>query len=143
VNTFLLWSHPIVQIVAALLGAYAIAQGIRRFASHYGKRRLFQWKRHVKLGAIALGLWIFGSTGFYVTHTVFEVTHITGIHANIAWPVIGLSVFGLITGYVLNKTKGRYKKLAVIHGIFNTALFVLVLVNFYSGINLIRSFLFD
>jgi uncharacterized membrane protein YozB (DUF420 family) len=138
-----LWSHPIIQIAAALLGVYAVMQGVRRFMFHFGKKRLFQWKRHVKFGTVALILWVLGSTGFYVTHTVFEVTHITGIHADIAWIIVGLSVFGLITGYVLNKTKNRYKKLAVIHGVFNMVLFVLILVNFYSGIHLMRSFLFD
>jgi len=142
VNIFLLWSHPIIQVIAALLGVYVIVQGIRRFVSQRGKKRLFQWKRHVKFGSITLGLWILGSTGFYVTHTVFEVTHVTGIHADIAWFITGLSIFGLITGYILNKVKNRYRKLAVIHGIFNTVLFALVLINFYSGISLARSFLF-
>ena len=141
-NTFLLWSHPIIQVIAALLGVYAIVQGIRRFASQRGKKRLFQWKRHVKFGAITLVLWIFGSTGFYITHAVFEVTHVTGIHADIAWGIVGLSILGLVTGYVLNKAKGRYKKLAIVHGILNTVLFILMLINFYSGINLVRSFLF-
>jgi len=143
VNNFLLWSHPIIQIVAVLLSVYVMTQGIKRFASQHGKKHLFQWKKHVKFGIIVLILWIFGLTGFYVTHTAFGITHVTGSHANIALAVAGFSVLGLITGYVLNKTKNRYKKLAVIHGIFNTILFVLVLVNFYIGINLIRSFLFD
>ena len=141
-NIFLLWSHPIIQVIAALLGVYALVQGVRRFVSQHGKKRLFQWKRHVKFGTITLVLWVLGSTGFYVTHTVFEVTHITGIHANTAWFIVGLSIFGLITGCVLNKVKNRYKKLAIIHGIFNIILFVLVLINFYSGIGLVRSFLF-
>ena len=142
-NTFLTWSHPIIQIAAVLLGAYAMVQGIKRLAFRHNKGRIFQWKKHVKFGAIALGLWVFGLTGFYVTHTVFEATYVTENHAYIAWVIAGLSIFGLITGYVLNKIKNRYKKLALIHGVFNTVLFVFVLINLYIGIDLVRSFLFE
>ena len=142
-NTFLIWSHPIVQVVAVFLGAFAMAQGVKSFASRYGKKYLFQWKNHVKIGAIALVLWIFGLTGFCVMHIVFEATYVTGIHANIAWAIAGLSVFGLISGYILDKVKNQYRKLVLIHGICNTVLFVLVLINFYNGIGLARSFLFN
>jgi len=142
-NSFLLWSHPVIQIIAMLIGIFAIVQGAKRFAMQHGKKCLFPWKQHVKLGSAALILWIFGATGFYVTHTVFEVTHITGIHAYLAWVIVILSVFGLISGYVMNKIKKRRKVLPAVHGAANVILLILILIECYKGIWLMRDFLFD
>ena len=65
----LLWLHPLMQVCAAVLGVWAMWQGMKRAAMLYGKKKmLFPWKQHVRLGTLALVLWILGGLGFYVTH---------------------------------------------------------------------------
>ena len=100
-NTFLLWMHPLVQAGAALIGFWAMWQGIKRVQMLLGKKTIFPWKQHVKLGTWALCQWTFGASGFYTAYAVFGYTHITGLHADLAWPIVGLSLFGLASGYVM------------------------------------------
>ena len=140
-TTFLLWSHPIMQCIALLAGLFALWQGFKRFAMSRGKKVMFPWKTHVKLGTIALVLWIIGLTGFIATYFAFEVTHVTGIHANMAIVIAILAVFGLVTGFIMNKYKKRRKILPLVHGIANVILLVLVLVQGYVGVALVGNFL--
>ena len=87
----LLWLHPVMQVFALLLGGFAMWQGLQRVAmSHFKKKIIFPWKSHVRWGSLAMLLWIAGAFGFYVTHAVFGETHITGIHAVLAWWIIAL-----------------------------------------------------
>lgn len=53
--------------------------GAEAVAMLLGKKTLFPWKQHVKLGTLALVLWILGALGFYVTLDLFGSTHITGL----------------------------------------------------------------
>ena len=84
-SEILLWVHPLMQVCAAVLGVWAMWQGLKRVAMLLGKKTLFPWKQHVKLGTLALVLWILGAIGFYVTLDLFGSTHITGLHAELAW----------------------------------------------------------
>ena len=97
-SEILLWVHPLMQVCAAVLGVWAMWQGLKRVAMLLGKKTLFPWKQHVKLGTLALVLWILGALGFYVTLDLFGSTHITGLHAELAWPIIGMAILGLLTG---------------------------------------------
>lgn len=93
-SDILLWVHPLMQVCAAVLGVWAMWQGLKRVAMLLGKKTLFPWKQHVKLGTLALVLWILGALGFYVTLDLFGSTHITGLHAELAWPIIGWPSLG-------------------------------------------------
>ena len=100
----------------------------------------FPWKQHVKLGTLALVLWILGALGFYVTLDLFGSTHITGLHAELAWPIIGLAILGLITGYIMNRYKKKRKILPLIHGTINVLLIILVAVECYTGVQVWKDF---
>lgn len=94
----------------------------------------------VKLGTLALVLWILGALGFYVTLDLFGSTHITGLHAELAWPIIGLAILGLITGYIMNRYKKKRKILPLIHGTINVLLIILVAVECYTGVQVWKDF---
>ena len=97
-DTLVLWVHPVMQSVAVLIGLLAMWQGWKRVQMLRGRKVIFPWRTHVRLGTLGLLLWTAGAFGFYVTHSLFGATHITGIHAVLAWPIMALSVLGLITG---------------------------------------------
>ena len=139
-ETFLLWSHPVVQTFAFFLGLLAMWQGCKRFAMLLGKKVIFPWKKHVKLGSYALVLWTLGGLGFYTTHSVFGMTHITDNHAVAAWFIIALSVLGFVTGFVMNKYKKKRVYMPLLHGGINVLLLILVCYEVYSGILLVPAF---
>lgn len=139
-ESFLMYSHPIIQLFALSLGFLAMHQGYKRFAMKHGKKIIFPWKEHVKLGSYALILWIVAGLGFYVTHTIFGMTHITDMHAEVAWYVISLSVVALLTGFTMNKYKKKRKWMPAIHGITNIVLLILVVYEAYSGMHLFSTF---
>ena len=141
-NTFLLWIHPVIQVVAAVIGLWAMWQGIIRLQmTLFKKKLLFPWKNHVKLGKWSLWLWTLGALAFYTTHAVFGYTHITGLHAQLAWPIIALSLFGLVSGHIMDKHKKKRIWLPLAHGVSNILLLVLVLLECWTGIELCFHFL--
>lgn len=141
IEILILWGHPATQSIAALMGLVAMWQGWKRIEMLRGKKVVFPWKRHVYWGTAALVLWTSGALGFYITLSIFGDVNITGLHATLAWPVIGLSIFGLITGYVMNKHKKKRFWLPVCHGVSNVLLVVLVIVECVTGVGLYRAFL--
>ena len=140
-ETVILWIHPVTQVVAAAMGLVALWQGWKRVQMLRGVKVIFPWKQHVRWGTWALLLWTSGALGFYVTHTVFGDTHITGLHAELAWPIIGLSLFGLITGYIMDKYKKKRFWLSGAHGLANLALVALVVLECITGVDLYKTFL--
>lgn len=140
-SDILLWFHPLMQTFAAALGMWAMWQGWKRFQMQRGVKILFPWKQHVRLGAAALILWTLGALGFYVTHDLFGSTHITGLHAQLAWPIIALSLFGLATGYIMDKYKRKRTVLPLVHGVANVVLLVLVVIELFTGVGLLETFL--
>jgi len=139
-ENFLMYSHPVVQFCALFFGIWAMYQGCKRFAMLHGVKIIFPWKQHVKFGSAALILWTLGGLGFYVTHSLFGMTHITDGHAMIAWYVIGLSVLGFGSGYVMNKYKKKRKWMPILHGLLNIFLLALVIYEAYTGMFLLSTF---
>ena len=135
-NTFLLWLHPLMQTVAVAIGIWAMRQGFQRVQMALGKKVLFPWKRHVKLGTWALCQWSLGALAFYTAYAVFGYAHITGLHADLAWPIVGLSLFGLVSGLVMDRYKKKRKWLPIFHGLSNGILLCLVLLECWTGIKL-------
>lgn len=137
----LVWLHPLMQVIAVLIGLWAMWQGWKRVAMQQGKKIIFPWRQHVRLGALALILWTLGALGFYVTLDLFGSTHITGLHADLAWYIILLSLFGLATGYVMDRYKKKRKWLPIVHGVANVVLLALVLMECWTGYGLLGQFL--
>ena len=106
-----------------------------------GQKVIFPWRNHVRLGTAGLLLWTAGAYGFYVTHSYFGGTHITGIHATLAWPIMGLSLLGLATGYVMNKYKKKRVWLPLVHGVGTTVLVLLVCYECWTGLELHAAFM--
>lgn len=140
-ETLILWVHPVMQSIAALLGVVAMWQGWKRVQMQRGKKIIFPWKQHVHWGSWALILWTSGALGFYVTHSIFGSTHITGLHAELAWPIVGLSLFGLGSGYIMNTYKKKRVLLPIAHGISNVLLMGLVIAECITGVGLYKTFL--
>ncbi|MBQ3058764.1 MAG: hypothetical protein IJD16_00400 [Desulfovibrio sp.] len=140
-ETIIFWVHPVTQGLAVLIGLLAMWQGIIRVRMLCGQKVIFPWRNHVRLGTAGLLLWTAGAYGFYVTHSYFGGTHITGIHATLAWPIMGLSILGLITGYIMNKYKKKRFWLPLIHGAGNTVLVLLVLYECWTGLELHSAFM--
>ena len=131
----LLWLHPLMQVCAAVLGVWAMWQGMKRAAMLYGKKKmLFPWKQHVRLGTQALVQRNLRGLGYNVTRDHIGSTHIAGLHAELAWPIIGLAFLGLITGYILNRYKKKRTVLPLVHGVLNVVLIILVAIECYTGI---------
>lgn len=140
-SEILVWLHPLMQVIAVLIGLWAMWQGWKRVAMQRGKKIIFPWRQHVRLGALALILWTLGALGFYVTLDLFGSTHITGLHADLAWYIILLSLFGLATGYVMDRYKKKRKWLPIVHGVANVVLLALVLMECWTGYGLLGQFL--
>lgn len=141
-SAVLIWLHPLMQGLAVMLGIRAMWQGSMRARMLYWHQRiLFAWKQHVRLGTWALLLWSLGALGFYVTHDLFGATHVTGIHAEIFWPVLGLSVFGLASGLYMDRYKRKRFWLPLVHGLANVVLLILVFVECWTGMELLEQFL--
>lgn len=140
-ETIIFWVHPLTQGLAVIIGLLAMWQGVIRVRMLCGQKVIFPWRDHVRWGTIGLLLWTAGAYGFYVTHSYFGGTHITGIHATLAWPIMGLSILGLITGYIMNKYKRKRFWLPLIHGCGNTILMLLVLYECWTGLELHEAFM--
>ena len=140
-NTFLLWMHSLVQTVAAVLGFLAMWQGIKRTQIMCGKKIIFPWKQHVKLGTWCLCQWILCAFVYYTARAVFGYVHITGLHIYLVWPIIALALLGLASGYVMDRYKKKRKWLPIFHGLSNSILICLVLLECWTGIKLCFHFL--
>ncbi|MBQ4567470.1 MAG: hypothetical protein IJA79_05000 [Desulfovibrio sp.] len=140
-ETIIFWVHPVTQGLAFVLGLLAMWQGVTRVRMLCGQKVIFPWRNHVRLGTAGLLLWTAGAYGFYVTHSYFGGTHITGIHATLAWPIMGLSLLGLATGYVMNKYKKKRFWLPLVHGVGNTVLVLLVCYECWTGLELHAAFM--
>ena len=140
-ETIIFWVHPVTQGLAFVLGLLAMWQGVTRVRMLCGQKVIFPWRNHVRLGTAGLLLWTAGAYGCYVTHSYFGGTHITGIHATLAWPIMGLSLLGLATGYVMNKYKKKRFWLPLVHGVGNTVLVLLVCYECWTGLELHAAFM--
>ena len=137
-----IWLHIFMQVSALVLGIIAMRQGVQRVSqSHFKKKILFPWKQHVRWGRYAMLLWLAGALGFYVTHSMFGATHMTGSHANVAWGVMALCVGGLISGEMMDRKKKRRFWIPVIHGVLNVLLIILVFFELWTGLQLCPAFL--
>ncbi len=141
----MLFIHPVWQFVATILGIYVFYLGWPRlWATFSGGKAAFLWKRHVSLGLITLTALLVGLVGgAAVTSYYWGGTGYTRHHYLIGLAMGPLMVFGLVSGLLLDRQKGKYKKLPVLHGLNNTAVLFLALVQIWTGLNVVRFFILD
>lgn len=137
--------HPLWQFAATILAVYVFYLGWPRLlAAFSGKKAVFLWKRHVSLGLITLTALLVGLVGgAAVTAYYWGGTGYTRHHYLIGLAMGPLMVFGLVSGLLLDRQKGKYKKLPVLHGLNNTAVLFLALVQIWTGLNVVRFFILD
>ena len=123
----MLFIHPIIQFMAALLALYVLYLGVQRFRFlHLRHKTIFKWKLHVVLGEISLGVWLVGMlTGFVMVYIYWHGVLITGIHGKTALVMVPFIIFGLFSGMHMNRKKRKRRLLPIIHALNN--LFVLIL----------------
>ncbi len=129
------WIHPVWQTIATLLAAYTLHLAVPRvLAAHFGQRRAFAWKNHVRLGTWALILWISGTAlGILMAQISWQAVLITGAHAWAGLTIAALSLFGYFTGRHMDAVKARRVWLPALHGLNNTALIFLAIWQFWTG----------
>lgn len=141
----IMWIHPAIQAVAMLLACYVMFLGVQRFRFQHLKARCkFDWKLHVLLGKVVLGIWTAGCLlGLYMAYHAWGSVDLTGPHYLVGVTMLPFIAVGLVTGLVLQKPKGKRAGLALLHGVCNGALFLMALFQGYSGVEVIKLFLLD
>jgi len=135
--------HPAIQLCTILLTLYVFFLGIQRFRSQHLHRKgaVFKWRRHVLFGKLALSILILGAFGgMTMVYTHWSRVLMVGIHARVALIIIALAVFGLASGWYMDRNKKKRKVLPIIHGLNNFVLLLLALSQIYTGIQVYRTF---
>jgi len=134
--------HPAVQMLATVLALYTFSLGWPRlWAAFVQGRARFAWKRHVFWGKAALALLLAGFVGgAAITGYYWGATGLTGMHYWVGVGMAPVMLFALISGLILNWRKGAFPRLAILHGLNNTALVILTLLQVGTGIMVLRNF---
>lgn len=127
--------HPLIQVFATLLAAYVLWLGGQRFWSlHWRQKVVFKWQLHVKLGTVALGLWLAGLLGGLASVRFWwHGFLITGTHGQTALAMLPLIFFGLFSGLYMNRRKKKRTVLPLLHGTNNLLLVILAGYQAYTG----------
>lgn len=127
--------HPLIQILATLLAFYVAWLGLQRFRSlHLDQKATFKWRSHVKLGTVALGLWLAGLFGGLIMVRIWwQGFMITGAHGKTALIMLFLILFGLFSGFHLDRRKKKRVLLPLLHGFNNLLLLLLALYQVSTG----------
>ncbi len=131
--------HPFFMAISVPGGLYVLWLGWSRFCSlHLNLRLPFAWKRHVRLGGLALATWTAGSlAGLFMARDLWGDFMLTGPHAYVGLAIIPLCVFGYLSGRIMDKTKKRRKWLPLAHGACNLLLILLGLFQLQTGWHLL------
>lgn len=129
------WIHPVIQVAATLLGAYALYFGWQRArCNHMGCKVAFPWKKHVRLGRWAIALWLVGGlVGVAVVRSEWGSLWVMDSHSTIGYTFFLLALVGYGTGHVLDKVKKKRKVLPIVHGVLNALLVLAALVQVWTG----------
>ena len=135
--------HPIVQCLAILLALYVFFLGLQRFRFlHLHLKTVFQWRRHVVLGEIALGVLLAGMAGgIFVVYIAWHGLFITGIHGMVSLVMAPFIIFGIISGLYMNHTKRKRRILPFIHGLNNLVVLLMAISQSISGLWVYRVFI--
>lgn len=129
------WIHPVWQAAAFCLALYVAYLGWLRFRIvHLGRRGVYPWRRHARLGAVALAaLCLGGVIGLAVARAEWGVSFLTGAHAWTGLAIMGLAVTGFVSGRFLDKARKRLFWLPLLHGANNCVLILLTLAQARTG----------
>ena len=135
--------HPVVILLAILLGVYTGTLGWKRFRVRSGRSpaSAFPWQKHVRYGKtfyvlLWLGFLIGLAVLFYRKGRIFT----SGFHVYLAVFILFLFSVGAALGWRLSKGKGS-TRLAMIHMVINYSTFLLVLIQVVLGAILLTLFL--
>lgn len=137
----IMWIHPALQALATLSALYVLYLGWVRFQfAHLGRKGIvFQWKTHVRQGLIAIGLWAAGlAGGLWAALDAWTVLGLSGAHYWVGLAMGPLMVFGLVSGWVMDRVKARRKVLPLLHGAANLLLVLLALWQTWTGVAVLR-----
>jgi len=134
--------HPLVILIAVIVGIYTGSLGWKRFQFKRGKASAsaFPWQRHVRSGIrFFILLWIGTLIGIgYIWYHDGTVST-AGLHASVGILIVMLFSIGFTLGLLLSKRKGG-DRLALIHMGINYGTFLLVAFQIVLGVILLRSF---
>ncbi len=136
-NPFLL--HPLIQVVGAILGAYALWLGAARFQDRRTGRTppRFAWKRHVAAGKAAVILWLTGiAVAVFLLAVVYGVRPGPMPHIVVGFLAIPVALAVLFTGAKLNGggvEASRRAAWAAAHGLVALLLCAMVVFQAVSG----------
>ena len=136
----LLWIHPIVQALTALLALYVLRLGLSRFASrHLGKTTVFQWNRHVMLGRVVVAVWALGAIGgLTMTYLTYGKLYTESLHFKIGITILLVLLITFLTGTRLNRRRNQSNILPVVHLVNNILLLILVGIQVVTGLDIVR-----
>jgi hypothetical protein len=135
--------HPVVILLAILLGIYTGTLGWKRFRFRSGRipASAFPWQKHVRYGKtfyvlLWLGFLIGLGVFFYRMGKIFGA----GLHGYLAVVILFLFSIGAALGWKLSKGKGS-SRLAMTHMVVNFSTFLVVLIQVVMGMILLTLFL--
>ncbi|GAB6124408.1 DUF4079 family protein [Humidesulfovibrio idahonensis] len=137
----IMWIHPLLQTLAVLLSLYVLYLGFVRFRfAHLGHKGIvFQWKRHVNQGIAVMGTWALAFViGLGAAWMNWHVVGITETHYAVALVMLPLVLFGLGSGFLMDRVKAKRKLLPLAHGAVNALLVALALWQLWTGIGILR-----
>ena len=139
----MLYIHPLLQLAVTVLAGYVGWLGFTRFqARHLGRKIPFLWKRHARLGVVAISVWFMGLLGgVSVAWLKWDMVMVTGQHYKVALVMVPFMVFGLASGLYMDRKKKNGRLLALAHGLCNGILFLLALYQIWTGVRVARNFL--
>ncbi|MBI5520846.1 MAG: DUF4079 domain-containing protein [Desulfovibrio sp.] len=140
----MMWIHPVLQTLAALLSLYVLYLGWVRFRfAHLGHKGIvFQWKRHVAQGTAVMTVWALAFViGLGAAWNNWHVIGITELHYQLGLVMLPMIIFGLGTGVVMDRVKAKRRLLPLAHGVVNALLVLMALCQLYTGVIIIRDML--
>ena len=134
--------HPTIQFSAILLALYVFYLGLHRFRFlHLHQKAVFQWRRHVVLGEIAMGVLLAGMLGgMAMVYVYWHGFLITGIHGKVGLATVPFILFGLGSGLYMNRGKKQRRILAFVHGLNNLFVLLMAMSQIVSGWWLYKAF---
>ena len=137
----LLWIHPIVQALTALLALYVLRLGLSRFASrHLGKTTVFQWNRHVMFGKVVVAVWALGALGgLTVTYLTYGKIFTGSLHFRIGMIMFPVLLITSLTGRRLARRRDQSNILPVVHLVNNVILLILAAIQVYTGLGIVQN----
>jgi len=137
----LLWIHPIVQSLTAVLALYVLWLGLSRFASrHLGRRTVFQWNRHVMLGKVVVAVWALGAVGgTFMTYMAYGKIFTESLHFRIGILILAVLLVTWLTGTRLDRRREQSNVLPIVHMVNNVLLLILVAIQAVTGIGIVQS----